>query len=102
MTTLQSDALPAAAMPSQPEGETVHALFFVTADADPGMVPRLVEPFAKLGIVPARVHISGEYGSGGEFSADLRASGVSRQDAHLIDKALARIVGVRRVIAVTR
>jgi hypothetical protein len=74
-------------------------MFFVTATADPGIAPRLVEPFAKLGLVPARVHISSEDGVGGEITADLRAAGVSRQTAHLLAKALGRIVGVRQVIA---
>ena len=76
----------------------VEAIFFVTAVADPGMVQRLVEPFSKLGLVPARVHISSEDGNGEEFSADLRVSGLTQQTAHLVDKALRRIVGVRQVI----
>ncbi len=59
---------------------------------------RLVEPFSKLGLVPARVHISSEDGNGEEFSADLRVSGLTQQTAHLVDKALRRIVGVRQVI----
>ena len=80
--------------------DTVAARFFVTADADPGIVPRLVEPFSKMGIVPTRIHVSSEDGDGSEFSADLRASGITRETAHLIDKALRRIIGVRQVIAV--
>lgn len=81
--------------------DTLTARFFVTADADPGIAPRLVEPFSKLGIVPARIHISSEDGDGGQFSADLRANAISPETAHLIDKALRRIVGVRQVIAVS-
>lgn len=78
--------------------ETVHAMFFVTADADPGMAPRLVEPFAKLGLTPARVHISSEDGAGEDISADLRVRGVTRETAQTIDKALRAIIGVRQVI----
>ena len=84
---------------SQPTpDDAVQAIFFVTATADPGMVQRLVEPFGKLGLVPARVHISSENGRGDEFSADLRVSGLTRQTAHLVDKALRRVVGVQQVI----
>ncbi|MDA7946461.1 MAG: hypothetical protein MPJ78_03185 [Hyphomicrobiaceae bacterium] len=78
--------------------QAVQAIFFVTATADPGMVQRLVEPFSKLGLVPARVHISSEDGRGEELSADLRVAGLTQQTAHLVDKALRRIVGVRQVI----
>ncbi len=82
-----------------PSSDTVQAIFFVTADADPELCPRLVQPFAKLGLTPARVHLSREGGPGDEISADLRVAGVSRTTAHLIDKALRRVIGVRSVIA---
>ena len=79
--------------------ETVNAMFFVTAEAGPGIAPRLVEPFAKLGLVPARVHISSEDGAGETISADLRVHGVTRERAQTIEMALRSIIGVRQVIA---
>lgn len=82
-----------------PASETVQAMFFVTAAADPGLSPRLVEPFSKLGLTPTRLHISTEDRAGEEISADLRVGGIDRATANLIDKALRRIVGVRQVIA---
>jgi hypothetical protein len=82
-----------------PAPECVQAKFFVTAEADPGLASRLVEPFAKLGLIPARVHMSTEDRTGEEISADLRVADVTPLTAHLIDKALRRIVGVRQVIA---
>ncbi len=98
MSSRRSD-FNAAASTQQSDSDAVLAIFFVTAAADPGMVQRLVEPFSKLGLVPARVHISSEDRDGAEISADLRVTGLTRQTAHLIDKALRRIVGVRQVIA---
>lgn len=89
----------AAADCARPEPATVKALFYVTAQADPGLLPRLIEPFAKLGLVPSRAHASAEAGDGCELTADLRVAGVDRQTAHLLDKALRRVVGVRSVIA---
>lgn len=80
---------------------TVDAIYFVAADAEPGMVPRLVEPFAKMSVVPVRIHISSEDGDGAELSADLRIANVTQQTAMLIEKALRRIVGVQQVITVT-
>ena len=90
-------ALCATPAPSR-EDENFKAIYFVTADAGPAMACRLVEPFAKLGLVPARIHLSTEDHDGNELAADLRVGGLSRRMAHLIDKALRRIVGVRQVI----
>lgn len=95
---LSVSASNAAAGATGSETETVKAMFFVTADADPNIAPRLIEPFAKLGIVPWRVLISSEDGAGENISADLRVQGVTRKTAHVIDKALRAIVGVRQVI----
>lgn len=78
---------------------TVQAMFFVTAQADPGIAPRLIEPFAKRGLVPVRAHISSEDGAGETISADLRVRGVTRDTASSIEKALRAIIGVRQVIA---
>lgn len=82
-----------------PRSGFVDAKYFVTAQADPGIAPRLVEPFAKLGLMPSRLHLSREDGDGSLVSADLRVARVDAMTAHLIDKALRRVVGVRQVIA---
>lgn len=89
---------PCAAYAPSRRDENVNAIYFVTADAGPGMTCRLVEPFAKLGLVPARIHLSTEDHDGNELAADLRVGGLSPRMAHLIDKALRRVVGVRQVI----
>jgi len=89
----------APAGPEQDADRHVRAIFFVTAPADPSLVPRLVEPFAKLGLTPSRLHISREDGDGAEVSADLRIQEIPANTAHLLEKALRRIVGVRSVIA---
>ena len=80
--------------------ETVRAFFFVTAPADPGILPRLIEPVAKLGAVPARVHASRESGDGSELTVDLRLTGVTPRTAELVGYALRAVVGVRQVLAV--
>jgi hypothetical protein len=93
MTSLAS-AAPRAA------DETVRAFFFVTAPADPGLLPRLIEPVAKLGAVPSRVHASRESGDGSEITVDLRLAGVAPRTAELVERALRAVVGVRQVMAV--
>ena len=78
MTSLAS-AAPRAA------DETVRAFFFVTAPANPGLLPRLIEPVAKLGAVPSRVHASRESGDGSEITVDLRLVGVALRTAELVE-----------------
>ena len=80
--------------------KTVRAYFFISAPADPGLLPRLIEPVAKLGAVPARVHASRESGDGSELTVDLRLAGVAPRTADLIERALRAVVGVRQVMAV--
>jgi acetolactate synthase regulatory subunit len=82
------------------EPATVRAYYFITAPAHPGLLPRLIEPVAKLGAVPARVHASRESGDGSELSVELRLAGVAPRTADLIARALRAVVGVRQVKAV--
>ena len=82
------------------EPRTVRAYFFISAPADPGLLSRLIEPVAKLGAVPARVHASRESGDGSELTVDLRLAGVAPRTADLIGRALRAVVGVRQVRAV--
>ena len=95
-----------AAVPAQSEPRrsaspsSFKALFYVTGVADPGLLPRLIEPVAKMGHVPARVHASRESGDGTELVVDLRLKGVNARTAQLVEHALRATVGVRQVIAV--
>src|SRR5512145_1873878 len=82
------------------EADTVRAYYVVSAPADPGLLPRLIEPVAKLGAVPARVHASRESGDGRELTVDLRLAGVTPRIADLVGRALRAVVGVRQVMAV--
>jgi len=97
---MPSPVLAAGAAAPRATPATVKAYFFVTAPADPGLLPRLIEPVAKLGAVPLRVHASRESGDGSELSVDLRLSGVAPRTAELVEYALRAVVGVRQVMAV--
>lgn len=96
MPARHSSALAAEQSPAQ----LVKALFFVTGTADPGLLPRLIEPVAKLGHVPSRVHASREDGDGSEFVVDLRLAGVPLRVARQVEGALRSVIGVRQVMAV--
>ena len=84
----------------QPVSDTLKALFYVVGDADPAFLPRLIEPVAKLGHVPSRVHASSEAGDGSVMTVDLRVPDVSQVLAKRMENALRRVVGVHQVIAV--
>ena len=86
--------------PGCAEPASDRAYFFISAPADPGLLPRLIEPVAKLGAVPTRVHASRESGDGSELTVDLRLAGVAPRTADLVERALRAVVGVRQVMAV--
>lgn len=79
---------------------SVSARYLVLGESDPSLLPRLVEPFAKLGTVPSRVHASCESGDGSQMTVDLRLGGVTGRTAELIEHSLRRVVGVSQLIAV--
>jgi hypothetical protein len=78
---------------------TVDARFLLVAAAEPGLLPRVVEAFAKLGTFPSRVHASAEAGDGSEMTIDLRLNETQPRTAELIELGLRRVVGVRQLIA---
>lgn len=104
MLNQQSTGLvdPSLAEPSadQRQSANIKALFYVVGDADPSFLPRIVEPVAKLGHVPSRLHTSTEAGDGRVMNVDLRVVRVTQTAAERIESALRRIVGVHQVIAV--
>jgi len=65
------------------ELETVRAFFFISAPADPGLLPRLIEPV-----------------DGRELTVDLRLAGIAPRTADLVERALRAVVGVRQVVAI--
>lgn len=89
-----------AATAATPTPDHVHAHFLVTAPADVNLLPRLIEPVARLGHVPSRVHASRETGDGSELTLDLRLRDVPARTADLIELALRAVVGVRQVVSV--
>lgn len=94
-----SMALVSAEVPELSSDSVVSARFLVLGEADPGLLPRLLEPFSKLGTVPTRVHASRENGDGSVLSVDLRLADVPYRTAELIENALRRILGVSQIIA---
>ena len=74
------------------------ACFSIQAEADPGVMPRVLELFAKRGIVPRR-WVSDVTGPGGrELSIDVQAAGLSPETQAYITRCLRQIWGVGTVL----
>jgi hypothetical protein len=74
--------------------------FFMTGDAAADLLPRVLLPFAKVGLVPYRVHASTEHGAGEEMSLEFRFRGVPRDAAETLAARCRGIVGISSVLTV--
>jgi acetolactate synthase small subunit len=71
------------------------AYFSVQARAEPGVMPRVIELFAKRGLVPSFWHSAV---SGAALSIEIRIAGVERDTVDYIARCLRQIVGVDTVL----
>jgi len=79
-----------------PSPETAPAArFYVTGDAAPGFVPRVIELFAKRNIVPEEIRARAV---DGRQSVEIRAPGMEPPLAAYIGRCLREIVTVERVL----
>ncbi len=81
---------------SAPDGATVTtACFSVVADAEPGVMPRVIALFAKRGLLPdywcSRV-------SGGELTIDLQIYAMERDTADYLAACFRQMPSVRTVL----
>ena len=82
-------------------GQTV--CFSIQAAVEPGVMPRVLQLFAKRNLVPER-WVSGVHGldpsgeRGGELVIDLQVAGLTRQDQDYLARCLAQITNVRSVL----
>jgi acetolactate synthase small subunit len=72
--------------------------FALMAQALPGVMPRVMEPFAKRGLVPARLHATVCGRTSSELSIDLQIADIDADQADLIAAQLRQIVGVSTVL----
>jgi acetolactate synthase small subunit len=72
--------------------------FALMAQALPGVMPRVMEPFAKRGLVPARCHATVCGRTSSELSIDVQIADIDADQAELIAAQLRQIVGVSTVL----
>jgi acetolactate synthase regulatory subunit len=83
-------------MSDLPEDRLVAARFTVLADASPGLLSRILQPFAKRDLVPDAVRAGRE---GEAMRAEIRMVAMPLGMVHLVAGNLGQIIGVRRVEA---
>ena len=79
-----------------PDEPLVAARFTVTADAFPGLLSRVLEPFAKRDLIPDSLRATRE---GEAMRAEVSLAAMPLGMVHLVAGNLGQIIGVRRVEA---
>ena len=74
------------------------ACFSVHARAEPGVMPRVLELFAKRGLVPSQLRSSTSGDDESELTIDIQMRGLGREAVDYIAACLRQIVFVRVVL----
>ena len=69
--------------------------FQVDADASPGLLPRLLQPFARRDLMPDYFH---SVQADGVVSVGIRMDAMPSEMVHLVAGNLWQVVGVRHVV----
>lgn len=69
--------------------------FTLLADADPGLLSRLLQPFAKRDLVPD--HFECHRASDGSLRVDIAMEAMPAEMVHLVKGNLGQVVGVRSI-----
>ncbi|MEQ8394041.1 hypothetical protein [Thalassobaculum sp.] len=86
----------ASAFPAETQSPV--ACFSIQADADPSVMPRVLELFAKRGMIPLRWHADLGGRRRDELTIDLQVDGVDRSKAEQIANAIRQMVAVVNVL----
>jgi acetolactate synthase regulatory subunit len=73
--------------------------FDLLADAEPGLLPRVLVPFARRDLTPDQIKARRV---GDAMEASLHVAAMPAEMVHLVEGNLRQIVGVRRVEVVLR
>jgi hypothetical protein len=73
---------------------TVSVRFLLDADASPGLLPRLLQPYAKRDLVPDRMW---SHRSGDIVHVEIAMEAMPADVVHLVEGNLRQVIGVRTV-----
>ena len=82
----------------EPSASFVTACFTVEARAEPGVMPRVLELFAKRGLIPTQWHSALAGADRDELHIDIQLENVSRDLAGYIARSLRQLVDVEVVL----
>jgi hypothetical protein len=74
-----------------------HVRFLLDAECSPGLLPRLVQPFARRDLIPDRMW---SHRSGDTMHVEIAVEAMPEEEIHLVEGNLRQIVGVRQVLQV--
>jgi hypothetical protein len=77
----------------------VFVRFLVDADASPGLLSRLLQPYAKRDLVPDRMW---SHRSGDVMHVEIAMEAMPEEVVHLVEGNLTQVIGVRTVSRVAR
>jgi hypothetical protein len=83
--------------PEQPSA--VFVRFLLDADPSPGLLSRLLQPYAKRDLVPDRMW---SHRAGDTMHVEIAMEAMPAEMVHLVEGNLRQVVGVRGVSRVTR
>lgn len=72
----------------------VSVRFFLDAEADPGLLPRLLAPFARRDLTPDRMW---SHRSGGTMHVEIALNAMPAHELHLVEGNLRQVVGLHRL-----
>jgi len=74
--------------------DSVAVRFLLDAEASPGLLPRLLQPFARRDLTPDRMW---SHRNGGTMHVEIAMDAVPAEVVHLVEGNLRQVVGVQRV-----
>jgi hypothetical protein len=84
----------AAAPLQEAPSEATAVKFLLTADAEPGLLPRLLLPFAKRDLIPDRFSATC---TGDTIEVEIAMAAMPIELIHLVEGNLRQIIGLRRL-----
>jgi hypothetical protein len=76
---------------------SVHVRFLLDAECSPGLLPRMLMPFAKRDLVPDHMW---SHRSGDMMHVEIAVEAMQDEDVHLVEGNLRQIVGVHQVLQI--
>jgi hypothetical protein len=81
------------------QDQFVFVRFLLDADTSPGLLPRLLQPYAKRDLVPDRMW---SHRAGDTTHVEIAMEAMPQEVVHLVEGNLRQVVGVRTVSRVAR